>query len=105
MPPLVTWKRLVRYEPAGDSSHVCYGDPVLKDASANVSELASQGELEVEVLEGDDPISAKPTGRWEKVGNLLGPLEPRNVPLVRCIGLNYKSHSGCPSLPHHLYSL
>ena len=98
MAALVTWKRLVRYTPAGDSTRVCYGDPILKDDSLDVGDLADNGELEVEVLEGDDPLSSRPTGRRDKVGRLLGPLEPKDVPLVRCIGLNYKSHSTCSGL-------
>jgi hypothetical protein len=49
--------------------------------------------LQVKVLQGDHPLSAIPTGQIEMVARLLGPLEPSNVPIIRCIGLNYKTHS------------
>lgn len=45
------------------------------------------------VYEGSDPFSLQPTARTEAVHRLLGPLAPEHVPIIRCIGLNYKSHS------------
>ena len=90
----VSWNRFVRYVPEG-SADVRYGDPILPEGSTgiNISELASQGKLQVKVLKGADPFSATPCGRTESVKKLLGPLEPRDVPIIRCIGLNYKTHS------------
>lgn len=92
---LVSWDRLVRYIPADGSADVRYGDPILPDGStgSEIVEWAEQGKLQVKVLEGSDYLSATPTDRTEAVKALLGPLEPRDVPIVRCIGLNYKSHS------------
>merc|ERR1712137_441809 len=41
---------------------------------------------------GDSFISVKPTGEEDEVKQLLGPLTPEDVPIVRCVGLNYKTH-------------
>ncbi|KPI35987.1 Fumarylacetoacetate hydrolase domain-containing protein 2 [Cyphellophora attinorum] len=92
MSKLVAWDRLVRYCLA-DSDNIKYGQPVLsKGQETEISQLARAGKLEVEVLEGSSPFDASPTGRVERVGRLLGPLRPEDVPIVRCIGLNYKTH-------------
>jgi hypothetical protein len=89
----VSWDRLVRYV-TKDGQQIRYGQPCLKhDQADQVAQLADQGRLRVLVFEGSDPFSASPSNETEVVGKLLGPLEPRNVPIIRCIGLNYKTHS------------
>lgn len=99
MSRLVAWDRLVRYCPA-DSDDIKYGQPILrKGQETEISQLVQAGELEVEVLEGSSPFDTSPTGRVERVGRLLGPLRPADVPIVRCIGLNYKTHSQYCSIP------
>lgn len=91
---LVAWDRLVRYVPSGDSSTVRYGEPILEDSDATlIAQLADEGKLRVKVLEGAHPLDTKPTGAVEGVKKLLGPLEAADVPIIRCIGLNYKTHS------------
>jgi hypothetical protein len=90
---LVAWDRLVRYVPKG-GTEIRYGEPILQSGHlGEIAELARNGQLHVTVLKGDDPLEARPTEETEIVGTLLGPLKPRNVPIVRCIGLNYKTHS------------
>lgn len=94
MSKLVAWDRLVRYCPV-DGDDIRYGQPILtKGQEMEISQLAQAGKLEVEVLDGPSPFDVSPTGRVERVGRLLGPLRPQDVPIVRCIGLNYKTHSG-----------
>lgn len=91
---LVAWKRLVRYLPDGSEGDPSYGEPILGDSEINdVSTLAANGKLRVRVLRGSDPLSAEPTGEEATVGKLLGPLEVKDVRYIRCIGLNYKTHS------------
>ncbi|KAN0116947.1 hypothetical protein V8E51_002924 [Hyaloscypha variabilis] len=46
----------------------------------------------VRVCKGDNPFSATPTETIATVELLLGPLRPLDVPIIRCIGLNYKTH-------------
>lgn len=89
--PLVKWERLVRF--VSVDGLIKYGEPILSNADSDVHQLALDGKLEVTVLEGADVLSALPTDRKEAVKTLLGPLTPKGVPYVRCIGLNYKSHS------------
>lgn len=93
MSRLVAWDRLVRYRRHGNDE-ICFGQPILPpDKADETDQLAEDGKLEVEVLEGSSPFDARPSGRTERVGKLLGPLTPADVPIVRCIGLNYKTHS------------
>jgi hypothetical protein len=92
-PRLVHWDRLVRYTGTA-GAEIRYGEPNVDDTQiGKIAELARQGKLQVNVFEGDDVFSVQRTGRTETVGHLLGPLTVREVPIVRCIGLNYKSHS------------
>lgn len=88
---IVAWKRLVRYISSSDGS-VKYGEPILEDANADIAALAQQGKLKVHVLEGSNPLEAKPTSQEDHVKSLLGPLRVEDVPIIRCIGLNYKTH-------------
>ncbi|KAH7139927.1 hypothetical protein B0J13DRAFT_505294 [Dactylonectria estremocensis] len=88
----ISWDRLVRYLPLGDDEGPArYGEPIITGSEA-VDELASSGALTVKVLEGPSPFDVRDTGKVDKVGKLLGPLTPEDVPIVRCIGLNYKTH-------------
>jgi hypothetical protein len=91
---IVPWDRLVRYIPDGESQ-VRYGEPILTNSGdEDIVELASKGQLKVKVCEGDaGPLSMRPTDHTETVETLLGPLESKDVPIIRCIGLNYKAHS------------
>lgn len=92
MAPLTAWDRLVRYVSAKDGK-VRYGEPIVSDSKPDIDQLAQDGKLEVTVLDGPNPLQAKPTGEQDQVKQLLGPLTPKDVPLIRCIGLNYKTHS------------
>lgn len=74
----LSWTRLVRF--VDQHGKTCYGN------------LSREGDDHVELLEGDDPFSLRATGQVVPLGHLLGPLTQANVPLVRCIGLNYATH-------------
>jgi hypothetical protein len=91
---LIPWDRLVRYVPQGLDDTVRYGEPLLEESQNSlVAQMAKEGTLRVRVLEGDDVLSAKRTDQIDMVAKLLGPLMPCDVPIIRCIGLNYKTHS------------
>jgi hypothetical protein len=84
----------VRYIPEGADNIIRYGEPLLQKSQIDeIAQIAKEGKLEVNVLEGANALSAKPTGKVEKVAKLLGPLRPSDVPIIRCIGLNYTTHS------------
>ncbi|KAI0593138.1 hypothetical protein F4775DRAFT_587050 [Biscogniauxia sp. FL1348] len=91
-PVKVTWDRLVRYVSAQDNQ-IHYGEPIVQPTEVeNIAQLARDGKLQVKVMDGADPLSVEHTGRVDVVKTLLGPIEPKNTPIMRCIGLNYKSH-------------
>lgn len=100
MAPLTAWTRLIRYVSAKDGS-IKYGEPIVSESKPDIDALAQAGGLKVKVLSGASPILAKPTGEEDEVKTLLGPLEPKDVPIVRCVGLNYRTHSK----PYHSHSL
>lgn len=89
----VAWTRLVRFVAADGDGSVQYGEPIVEGPSTDIAKLARDGKLEVHVCSGEDVFSAKTTSEKRLVKKLLGPLRPEEVPIVRCIGLNYKSHS------------
>ncbi len=92
-PIKVAWDRLVRYVSAEDNQ-IRYGEPIVPPSEIeNIAQLAKDGKLQVKVLEGTNPISVERTDRVDTAKTLLGPIEPKNTPIMRCIGLNYKSHS------------
>jgi 2-keto-4-pentenoate hydratase/2-oxohepta-3-ene-1,7-dioic acid hydratase in catechol pathway len=88
---LVAWDRLVRYVSASDGT-VKYGQPILESPDVDVAALAKEGKLEVHVAEGDNPLAARPGSQKDQVKSLLGPFRVEDVPIIRCIGLNYKTH-------------
>lgn len=89
---MVLWSRLVRY--VGQDGLIKYGEPSLENEDADdIASLAKNGKLEVRICSGSNALSAQPTDAVEKVQTLLGPLSPSEVPIIRCIGLNYKTHS------------
>jgi 2-keto-4-pentenoate hydratase/2-oxohepta-3-ene-1,7-dioic acid hydratase in catechol pathway len=88
---LIAWDRLVRYVSASDGN-VKYGQPILSSPDVDVAALAKEGKLEVYVAEGDNPLAARPGSQKDQVKSLLGPFRVEDVPIIRCIGLNYKTH-------------
>jgi len=89
---MVAWSRLVRYINADGVTK--YGEPIIEASNADdIAELAKNGRLEVRVFNGSSALGAQPTDQVEKVQQLLGPLSVEEVPIIRCIGLNYKTHS------------
>lgn len=85
------WTRLVRYSSSAASA-IKYGEPIVAQ-NADIGQLAQEGKLQVKQLLGTDPFQLETTDVTETVFRLYGPLEPKDVPIVRCIGLNYKTHS------------
>lgn len=86
----MSWSRLIRF--LDDEDQVCLGDAVANSAQ-DLASLLEAGSLTAEKLAGNDIFDAKPTGKIVQVKSLLGPLTPRDVPILRCVGLNYAKHS------------
>jgi hypothetical protein len=86
------WNRLIRFVAA--DNQVYFGEPVIADAAATVDKLLEQGTLEAKVVKGDIfAEDAVVTDEVVKVVQLLGPLTVEQVPIIKCVGLNYKTHS------------
>lgn len=74
-----------------------YGEPILSSSKGeDIARLADSGLLQVRVCTGNTALDAVPTEVVETAHKLLGPLSPAEVPIIRCIGLNYKTHSEIP---------
>ena len=91
------WSHLIRFK---SGKHVFYGDAVFPHGAdpTDVVSIAQEGGLQAVVISGDgDPVSiassAKRTGTVLPVEQLLSPLTKEQVPIIRCIGLNYMKHS------------
>lgn len=95
MASLTQWNRLVRYVSVKDGE-VRYGEPILDSAADIDQQIAAGAAVKVRVLKGSSALTAVPTDEEDTIQRLLGPLSPAEVPIVRCTGLNYKSHSKSP---------
>lgn len=86
----MTWTRLIRFVSA--DCQETFGDALLSDASDIHTQISSNS-LEAQELTGTSPFDLKPTGKKLQVKSLLPLLTPQDVPIIRCIGLNYTKHS------------
>ncbi|KAK3175527.1 hypothetical protein K4F52_010192 [Lecanicillium sp. MT-2017a] len=86
----VQWDRLIRYVSRKDG-RIRYGEPIVSHDD-DIDQLAATNKLKVRAMEGASALSAAPTGDEDEVKELLGPLTPDEVSVIRCIGLNYKTH-------------
>jgi hypothetical protein len=89
----MTWTHLIRFESEGK---IYYGDAIFPDGSdpTDVVLIATAGQLKARVV-ANDPFSGD-SSQPEKivpVEKLLSPLTRAQVPIIRCIGLNYMKHS------------
>jgi hypothetical protein len=89
----LAWSRLIRFVNNGTTY---YGDAVFP-AAANpddVALLAQEGKLRARVIYSN-PLSTEMilSDKELRVDRLLSPLTASQVPIIRCIGLNYMKHS------------
>ena len=87
---MASWSRLIRFLGEDGTDH--YGEPVISDAK-DLAPKAEKGELEAEELVGSNPFELKSSGKKLKVKEILPVLEQKDVPTIRCIGLNFIKHS------------
>lgn len=91
----VVWERLIRF--IADDGRTLYGEPILPSADFDLGDTDEKTLLKAKVLQGHDIYdttgATKLTDEIVTVNKLLGPLTPADVPVVRCIGLNYATHS------------
>ncbi len=85
------WSRLVRFE--DDDQLVQYGEPDIS-ADDDILQLLNDRKLYAHSYKGKSIFSLSPSpGPRLRVKALLGLLEQSDVPLLRCIAINYKAPS------------
>lgn len=85
------FSRLIRFR--DEQGTECFGEPVI-DSADELLDLCEKRKLVATVLEGDGPFDLTSSSSVQKqVVEILPILSPSDVPLVRCIGLNYIKHS------------
>jgi hypothetical protein len=91
----MSWERLIRF--LDESGEERFGDPCLQDAE-ELQALCHRDELFAMEYQGDSPFSLTETGLKVKVKRVLGILNPSDVPIIKCVGLNYMKHSTSPKV-------
>lgn len=86
----MSFNRLIRF--VGEDAQVHFGDADISSAEELNTNL-EKGTLQAKELTGDSISRLAPSGQVLKVKELLSPLAQANVPIIRCIGLNYMKHS------------
>lgn len=91
-----SWKRLIRFEAV--DGRILRGEPVLEAGSdVDLGFITEADHLKAKVIEGEDIYDT--TGRTVLtedvvvVKRVLSPLAQRDIPILRCVGLNYVKHS------------
>ena len=89
------WSRLIRFE--STDGRLLRGEPILPSPDFDVGSTIEATKLQAKVIEGQDIYDTtgktKVTDEIVTVKKLLGPLAQEDVPIVRCIGLNFLKHS------------
>lgn len=84
------WQRIIRF--VAENGKTYYGEPIAP-LSEDIGVLFKSGKtLEAKIVTGDIFTDAVVTDEIVKVAQLLGPLTADQVPIFRCIGLNYLKH-------------
>ena len=86
----MAWSRLIRF--IDDNDRTVFGEPCIENASELNAKLET-GDLFAKELKGDDLFNLSAPGEKIHVKKLAGVLTSEDVPIVKCIGLNYMKHS------------
>lgn len=96
----VPWKRLIRF--VANDGRVLRGEPILPHEGYDLGDTTEETKLKANVVVGSDIYDTsgktRVTDEAVVVKKLLGPLAPEDVPILRCVGLNYATHSKLPRL-------
>jgi hypothetical protein len=92
---MVVWKRLIRF--VATDGRTLRGEPILPSPDFDLGFTTAETKLKAKVITGDDLYDVtgktKVTEEVVVVKQLLGPLAQQDVPILRCVGLNYAKHS------------
>ena len=92
----LAWRKLIRFQ--ADDGRILRGEPVLQDsASIDLGLVSAEDKIQARVLNGEDIYDTTGntylTDETVTVAKILGPLTAAEVPILRCVGLNYAKHS------------
>ncbi|KAK0383889.1 hypothetical protein NLU13_7981 [Sarocladium strictum] len=90
----VSWSRLIRF--VATDGRTLRGEPILPSPDFDLGQTTEATGLKAKVIQGEDIYdttgATKVTDEVVTVKTLLGPLAQSDVPILRCIGLNYATH-------------
>ncbi|KAI1344809.1 hypothetical protein F5Y15DRAFT_6195 [Xylariaceae sp. FL0016] len=90
----VPWTRLIRF--VATDGQTLRGEPILPSPDFDLGTTTESTKLQAKVIKGEDIYDTTGqtivTDEIVTVKTLLGPLAQSDVPVVRCIGLNYAKH-------------
>ena len=91
----VAWKRLIRF--VATDGRTLRGEPILPSEDFDVGTATEADGLQAKVIIGEDIYDTTGktfvTNEIVSVKKVLGPLAASEVPILRCVGLNYAKHS------------
>lgn len=91
----VVWQRLIRF--VATDGRILRGEPILPSPNFDIGSTTEETKLKAKIIVGDDIYDTtgetKVTEEVVTVKKLLGPLAQNEVPVLRCVGLNYAKHS------------
>jgi 2-keto-4-pentenoate hydratase/2-oxohepta-3-ene-1,7-dioic acid hydratase in catechol pathway len=92
---MVVWQRLIRF--VATDGRILRGEPILPHHNFDLGTTNAGTKLQAKIIVGDDIYDitgkTKVTDEIATVKELLGPLAQEDVPILRCVGLNYAKHS------------
>ena len=91
----VCWSRLIRFQ--APDGRILHGEPILPHKDFDLGTITDADNLKAKVLIGDDPFDVNGNTYLSDdiahVKKILCPLVPSEIPILRCVGLNYLKHS------------
>ena len=92
------WKRLIRF--ISTDGRTLRGEPILPSPETDLGFITEADKLQAHVIEGEDIYDTtgktRVTDEIVTVRTILGPVTQKDVPILRCVGLNYAKHSKFP---------
>lgn len=89
------WTRLIRF--IATDGRTLRGEPILPTPTTDLGFTTESDNLQARVIEGSDIYDTTGETRVSdeivSVKTILGPLAQTDVPILRCVGLNYAKHS------------
>ncbi|RGP70031.1 hypothetical protein FSPOR_4323 [Fusarium sporotrichioides] len=90
----VAWQRLIRF--VSTDGRLLRGEPILPTPDFDLGNITEETKLQARIIEGDDIYDTtgvtRVTDEVVTVKTLLGPIAASEVPILRCVGLNYATH-------------